>query len=107
MRIDADGSLLCPKCGHDCTHLDDTFVAGRPREDGPFVRVHVDSHGRVAEGASGPTPADGEGRRHHIAIAGWCEECRTRFAVVFKQHKGATKISTVIQRWEPVPDSVI
>jgi hypothetical protein len=74
-----NGHLLCPLCGGAFTHVDDVFVAGRPREDGPFVPVHVDSEGRVRQGALVPMPVGADGRRHSIGVQGSCETCAGRF----------------------------
>lgn len=93
--------LICPACGGTYVHVDDTYVAGRPREDGPVVPVHVDERGEVRErqGVDVPLPAHGAGRRHTISLVGWCEACNSRFALVFQQHKGQTEVSVLRQTW--------
>ena len=42
--------LLCPRCGDGQTHIDDVYVYGRPREDGPIIAAHVDYRGEVERG---------------------------------------------------------
>lgn len=101
VNFDADDRLLCPTCRGTHVHVDNVFVAGRPREDGPVVPVHVDSAGRVASDDYVPLPIpEGEiGRRHTISLTGWCEECSDRFALEFKQHKGNTLVAVRRQSW--------
>jgi hypothetical protein len=88
--------LLCPDCGERDTHLDDIYIAGRPREDGDIVPVHVDHRGQVDNDTAMPSAG---GRRHTISVGGWCEHCGSRFAIVFEQHKGKTYVRTLRQRW--------
>lgn len=94
--------LICPLCGSEWTHVDDVFVAGRPREDGPLVPVHVDSSGQVREGSDVISPVGDEGRRHSIALVGYCETCTGQFAIEFRQHKGQTHVSVKKQSWSPI-----
>lgn len=94
--------LRCPACAGDYVHLDDTYVAGRSREDGPIKFVHIDSGGNLQDASekSTPLPKTGLGRRHAIALAGWCEGCNTNLAIVFQQHKGQTQVTVLNQKWE-------
>lgn len=76
------------------------------REDKPYTYVHVDGiSGEVGQGddiPSAPTgQAVGEGRRHRIALTGFCELCGGDYAIVFTQHKGQTHVETVSINHEP------
>lgn len=94
------GSMLCPLCGEQNIHLDDVYVSGRPREDGDIVPVHVDHHGRTDTHTT--LPIMNTGRRHSIALGGWCEHCGGRFTIEFTQHKGDTLVAVHKQAWTPV-----
>lgn len=98
--------LLCPHCGENYVHLNEVYIAGRPREDGDIFPVKVDSHGLVTEGLSVVVPfgTNGAGRRHTISLVGWCESCSQRIAIAFQQHKGETHVSTLTQTWTPTGD---
>ena len=103
LNVDVDGILLCPLCGESrYTHIDDVFVAGRPREDGEVVPVHIDSHGRTTSDNSVALPIPDVGRRHAISLGGWCESCGGRFAIEFLQHKGQTAVAVRKPTWVPV-----
>ena len=70
------------------------------REDRDFNEISINAvSGRVQTHGSTPAPAGpfGEGRRHRIALSGFCEECGHEFALVFTQHKG----DTIIEWAEP------
>ena len=93
IRVNYRGVLLCPFCDFEYTHLDLVQVAARA-EDGPFTEIAVDA---VTGGVAQPSPVSapageivGTGRRHRIAIHGWCEGCHRYFDLVFTQHKGET-----------------
>jgi len=88
----ADGALLCPNCAGEYVHLDDAYAAGRRREDGEVRPVHVNAAGDITTGPMVSSPISDTGRRHAFALAGWCEFCRTKFAIEFAQHKGQTRI---------------
>lgn len=94
----------CPLCGWPMTHVDEVIMAGRPREDGSFVFVHVDSDGKVTEGIDVEFDMDVDflksGRRHSIGLIGTCEECRGRFAIEFRQHKGETEVHAYESKWQ-------
>lgn len=95
--------LRCPCCLEAYVHVDDVYMSGRPREDGDYVHVHVDNHGRVTQGHEAKPPLAPEaGRRHSIGLTGTCESCGDRFAIVFKQHKGQTEVYTLAQEWSPI-----
>lgn len=99
LGINAENLLLCPGCGGEYLHVDDVYVAGRPREDGPFVPVHVDASGRV--NTSDPTiPGGTPGRRHTITLAADCELCGGHFAWQFQQHKGRTIVEVFRSDWK-------
>lgn len=99
---DADQCLLCPLCGETYVHIDDVYVAGRPREDGAIVPVHVDSGGRVLDGSQVSLPIPNVGRRHAIVLRGRCETCAGTFTLEFKQHKGQTVLAIRQPIWEEV-----
>lgn len=102
--IDGEAILRCPACASTYVHLDDVYMAGRPREDGPVECVHVDANGNTHDSneTTTPLPPAGLGRRHAIAVAGWCEGCHTNLAIVFKQHKGQTFVTLANQTWTPL-----
>jgi hypothetical protein len=95
---DNDNQLCCPLCGDIWVHLDESRVAARPDgEDGPIVGIGVNARGSVT-GTTGRVPEGptvGEGRRHRIALLGYCETCAGQFALVFTQHKGVTFAESV------------
>ncbi len=90
--------LCCPLCGDNFVHIDQMRMAGRPDgEDGDLVGVGVTHRGNVhIETGNVPFgPTVGEGRRHRIALIGWCENCGGHFALVFTQRKGVTLVESV------------
>ncbi|MQA78088.1 MAG: hypothetical protein GEV10_06360 [Streptosporangiales bacterium] len=98
IKTDADNQLLCPSCGAEWVHTDIVYVSAR-HEDGSFNEISVNGvtgqvvTNRPEPGPVGPT--QNEGRRHRMAVTGWCEHCPGRFALVFTQHKGVTFVETV------------
>lgn len=90
--------LRCPVCGETNTHVNSVNVACRPGgEDGPIVETGVGADGLIAPLPAGTTPVGeyvGVGRRHRIALLGWCETCAARFALIFTQHKGTTFVES-------------
>lgn len=107
--MDEGGRLLCPLCGENWAHVDEVFVAGRPREDGDVEPVHVDHGGRVSRDQAVALPIPDVGRRHAFALKGWCETCQGAFTIEFKQHKGQTLLAVRRPRWEAVtpPDRAV
>lgn len=99
---DQHNRFLCPSCGEDYVHLDNVYIAGRPREDGDIVPVHVNAAGHVKQGFEVDLPTADIGRRHAITIAGWCELCGANFAIEFKQHKGQTEVRVLQKEWRPL-----
>lgn len=98
-------ALCCPLCGDQWIHIDDTYVSGRDGEDEPVRRIRVGPDAKPETEPLAHTPISDEGRRHVIALAGWCETCDRRFAWTFKQHKGQTIVEVV--RYAKAPaDSV-
>ncbi len=98
ITVDVDGQLLCPACGEKDTHVDIAYVAARREDDDPNEIVVNAVTGRVVTHDSVSAPAGsavGSGRRHRIALAGYCEVNGHTFAVVFTQHKGVTLVETV------------
>ncbi len=96
--------LLCPMCRSDMVHVDDVFMAGRPREDGDIKVVHVDHRGAVRQGPEVDIPLGPRGiyRRHTISLQGWCEDCKLRFAIALQQDKGQTGVEVLRQEWGTV-----
>lgn len=75
------------------------YIAAR-QEDEEFNEITVSAvtgQIRTHEEQSAPAgPAVGDGRRHRIAITGYCEgEGEHKFAVVFTQHKGWTFMEAI------------
>jgi hypothetical protein len=102
LNIDENARLLCPACGFNCTHVDEVYVAGRPREDGDVFPVHVTAGGLVSQGLGVDLPSEDIGRRHVITLTGWCEGCSKSFAIEFKQHKGETYLKLLQKEWRPL-----
>jgi hypothetical protein len=84
-----DGSMACPLCGEEWTHVDEVVMGGRAREDGPVTTTRVGPDGLVK---SQTVSASGGGRRHIVALIGNCETCQGNFSITFQQHKGQTLI---------------
>lgn len=96
-----DGAaLLCPHCQFNFVHVDDVYVAGRPREDGEVHPVHVDAGGRARSDSSVSLPIPDVGRRHVFALQGWCEGCGGHFTLEFSQHKGQTMVAIREPSWK-------
>lgn len=94
-----NGVMACPLCGDgDGTHVEHAYVAAR-REGQEFTDIHVDAVEGTVEQQGAPSapagPGVGEGRRHRIALTGWCEMCGGEYAIIFTQHKGATLLEAV------------
>lgn len=91
-----DDELCCPLCGDSNTHVDRVSVAARPKgEDGPVISIDVAANGVVGESAVPTSRHVGVGRRHRIALIGWCESCDGEFALLFTQHKGVTLVESI------------
>lgn len=103
IRISENGALLCPACGAEGTHMEIVYITARQEdEEANEIRVSaVTGQIRTQEEQSAPAgPAVGDGRRHRIAITGYCEgDGEHKFAVVFTQHKGWTFMEAVT----PIP----
>lgn len=84
-----DGSMACPLCDGEYTHVEEVIMAGRSQEDGPVMSTHIGSDGLVR---SQTVSASGSGRRHTITLLGNCELCGGSFSIAFQQHKGQTLI---------------
>ena len=100
VRTNSEQHLLCPRCGDEWTHVEDVHVSARV-EDRQFNEITVNAlTGAVRTQAPTVGPkgaAVKEGRRHRIALKGFCETCGDHFALIFTQHKGVT-----IVEWEPM-----
>lgn len=90
--------LCCPLCGDVFVHVDQAQVAARTAgEDGPIKEIGVTAAGDISD-ETGNVPVGarvGVGRRHRIALLGWCESCSGKFALVFTQFKGVTFVESV------------
>lgn len=85
--------LLCPICGDESTHVDGVMIAAGPEDCEQRTTITVKAtSGVVKTYSSRPTPtiAADHGRRHRIALIGWCENGGHKFSLVFAQHKGNT-----------------
>lgn len=90
--------MVCPLCGDTNTHIDRVAMAARPDgEDGMIIEIAVPADGDVVRGGRNIPPSRhvGTGRRHRIALIGWCESCRGEFAWLFTQHKGVTFLESI------------
>lgn len=88
--------MCCPRCGDTNTHVDAVSVATRPNgEDGPIVNIGVTAVGVVSDAVIPPSKHVGAGRRHRIALIGWCEGCYGDFVWLFTQHKGVTFVESI------------
>lgn len=103
-----DNLLVCPGCGDtDSTHVDTVYVSAR-REDQIPTEIHVHAiTGEVThDGVNAPAGSKvGQGRRHRIALTGWCEVCQFEYAIIFTQHKGSTFVETKLINLDPVYDT--
>lgn len=94
-----DDELCCPLCGDSNTHVDRVSVAARPAgEDGLVLSIGVHTNGVVGVLPDADIPPSrhvGVGRRHRIALIGWCENCGDEFALLFTQHKGVTLVESI------------
>jgi len=95
VTITDDGLLLCPHCETTDTHVEHVFVSAR-QEDQQINEITVNAvSGQVRTHEAHVAPKGsgvGIGRRQRIALAGFCEQCGRRFALVFTQHKGVTLV---------------
>lgn len=93
--VDDGSALSCPACSGTNVSLEQAFVSARQEDQAADeVVVHAVT-GQVDVGGRGAAPAGsivGTGRRHRIALAGYCEDCRAPLALVFTQHKGQTLV---------------
>lgn len=91
---DNEKQLCCPLCGDVYVHVDEVRVAARPVEDGAVTSISVTKIGQVGSELTPIGDQVGTGRRHRIALHGWCEMCGRKFAIVFTQHKGVTFVES-------------
>lgn len=87
-----ENELCCPLCGDVYVHVDEARVAARPVEDGEVTHISVTKSGEVGSELVPIGSRVGTGRRHRIALHGWCEICGGKFAIVFTQYKGVTLV---------------
>jgi hypothetical protein len=98
LAIDGSGQLRCPVCGEAHTHVDVVYVSARREDQEPNeIMVNGVTGGVVTHNPVGAPAGTAvrEGRRHRIALAGYCEVNGHKFALVFTQHKGVTLVETV------------
>jgi hypothetical protein len=100
LRYDNDqGGLLCPQCDEGyANHLDVVRISAR-YEDCEPDEISIDAiTGRVQTKCPIPAPIGkqvGSGRRHRIALMGWCELCGASWALIFTQQKGTTYVEVM------------
>lgn len=103
-----DDELCCPLCGETNTHIDHVKIATRKlgEEDGALVEIGVSRTGEISDETDKiPVGQVGVGRRHRIALIGWCEYCNGEFALVFTQHKGVTLMESVDLERQVIDDA--
>lgn len=88
-------ALRCPECNQATgLHIDGVVV-----ENAAGQRLHVDTRGEDG-GARLDIRLENDGvhdgRRHQLALEGWCEHCANGFSLAFKQHKGYTYYSKTL-----------
>ena len=77
--------LLCPTCGHSCTHHTVVDVYSRQEDaEATFTRVGDDEMAPIGNPSS---------RRSGLNIGFYCESCPQRFWLRLEQHKGQTFLS--------------
>lgn len=94
-----DNLLMCPCCGTTYgPHVNMAYVSARREDREPEeIRVHGITGEVTRDGMDAPVGSKvGVGRRHRIALTGWCDQCQGEFAIIFTQHKGETYIETQI-----------
>lgn len=98
VRFEND-SMLCPACSGEHTHLRAVMVRAKPNdgdgvevivlpEEGTFCSLPISTgdHGvRIV-----PAPTFASGRRDHLVLRFWCEDCGAKPELRFEQHKGST-----------------
>lgn len=92
ITVDSDGILRCPNCNDEYLHLEEVLIGAR-EEDRTFNDIKVNAVTGQVRTHDEPAPvgrAQGLGRRHRIAVRGYCETCGSNIALVFTQHKGVT-----------------
>jgi hypothetical protein len=91
--MESYGLLRCPVCGDEFAHIERVAIAAGA-EDQERSHLLVDAvRGRIETRPGQQTPAGvevGEGRRHRIALLGYCEDGGHAFAFVLTQHQGQT-----------------
>lgn len=77
--------VLCPVCGGDLTHHQDTVSYRRSREDGPTTMTVMST----GESCYVPEDQNPSPRRHAVVLEFECEAGHA-FTLQFVQHKGHT-----------------
>lgn len=87
------GGLFCPGCGQDYgLHHHGVKLVAR-NEDGPGTLVVVealDQHVPNIRTKADIGPEESVGRRHHLDVYFWCENCAAQQVLRLVQHKGTT-----------------
>jgi len=96
-RLRDRGLLACPVCDGDYLHHGRVNVFMRPAEDRDGLKVTVDKSRFSFNRAADWQVARAEefpGRRDHIEIQMWCEDCGDEEGrtLIIIQHKGCTYI---------------
>lgn len=92
---DNEYALRCPECS-EATGL---HIDGVVAENSAGQRLQVDASGEDSFARLDLQLENGgqhEGRRHKFSLMGWCEHCRSKFSLGFKQHKGFTYFSETV-----------
>ena len=110
IRNASDHALVCPKCNQwTGTHVDNVQVAAR-HEDGEFNEIAVNGiSGEIVHHSHTQAPMGDTvkaGRRHRIALSGYCEMCGHEFALVFTQHKGTTHVEWTDANFHQHPGNI-
>src|SRR5690242_498704 len=85
LSLNGDGEyvLLCPVCGHDCSHIDSAFTrqGSDPFENGPYDGTEV---------------RESSGWRRSALVIRIEGECFHNWNIVIQQHKGKNLVSVEI-----------
>lgn len=97
---DNEHALMCPECGETSgLHIDGVELENASGDRHRVDAVGEDGSSRFNVQQDGD--ASHNGRRHQIALLGWCEICRYKFSLTFRQHKGMTFYSKTVTARAP------
>ena len=98
MKINENNNLLCCKCDSEYLHHYKVEVFDR-REDRPkthkttvFVADQQTDRGEECGTLTRELSEEAHGRRGHVVINFWCENCGEEHGLVVWQHKGTSII---------------